>query len=79
MDLLNDKEHTTRLGKCCIKRVKRNMVSTQPFIAKKDTESRNRTMDGMRATSCYLTELPRKIINTLRHALSEFVTQNIGF
>ena len=26
-----------------------------------------------------LTELPRKIINTLRQELSEFVTQNIGF
>ena len=75
--------NTTRPGKCCIKRVTRNMESTQPFMrdgsAAKDTESRCRTMDGRRATSCYLTELPWEIIYTLRRELSEFVTQNIGF
>ena len=59
MDLLNE-----RILYCCIKRVKRNMESTQPFMrdgsAATDTESRCRTMDGRRATSCYLTELPWK-------------------
>ena len=83
MDFLNDKQYTTRPGKRCIKRVKRNMQSTEPFMrdgsAAKDTESRCRTMDGRRATSCCLTELLWKIIHILRQELSEFVTQNIGF
>ena len=61
MDLVNDKEYTTWPGNCCINRVRRNMDSTHPFMrdgsATKDTESRCRTMDGLRATSCYLTEL----------------------
>ena len=44
-----------------------------------DTESRCRTMDGMRATSCYLTELPWKLIRTSQQELRQFETQNIGF
>ena len=32
MDLLSDKEHSTRPGKCCIKRVKRNMDSNHSFL-----------------------------------------------
>ena len=42
-----------------------------------DTESRCRTMDGMRATSCCLTESPWKIIDALRQKLSAFVTRGL--
>ena len=83
MDLLNENEHITRPEKWCIKRVKRNMDNTHPFLrdgsATTDTESRCRPVDGLRATSCYLTDLPWKITGTLRQELREFVTQNIGF
>ena len=32
MDLLNDNECSTKLQKCYIKRVKRNMEDTHPFL-----------------------------------------------
>ena len=61
MDLLNDKECFTKPQKCFTKQVKRNMEDTHPFLrdgsATTDTESRCRTLDGLRRTSCCLTKI----------------------
>ena len=66
----------TRPEKCYIKQIKRNMENTHPFLrdgsATTDAESRCRTLDGLRRTSCYLTELPWKISDTSRQEPREF-------
>ena len=53
MDLLKENEYITRPEKCCIKRVKRNMDNTHPFvrdgITTGDTESHRQKLDGQRA------------------------------
>ena len=80
MDLLNDKECMTEPEKCYTKQVKRNLEDTHPFLrdgsATTDTESRCRTLDGLRRTS---SELPREIMYTSRQELEEVDTQNVGF
>ena len=83
MDLPNDNECITRLKICCTKLVKRNMEDIHPFLrggtTNTVTEIRWHALDGLSRTSCYLTELPWKIIHTSQQELREFETQNIRF
>ena len=69
--------------RCYITRVTRNMENAHPFLrdgsATASTESRCQTLDGLSRKSCYLTDLPWKIIHTPRQKLREFEIQNIGF
>ena len=65
MDLLNDKECTTSLKRCCKKLVKNSTEAIHPCLhdgtTTTNTEIRCHSLDGPSRKKCYLTELPCRI------------------
>ena len=82
MDLLNDKECTTRQKRCCKKLVKKSTQTIHPYLhdgtTTTNTEIRCPSLDGLSRTSCCLTSLPWRIIHTSRQKLRQFEIRHIG-
>ena len=76
MELLNAKECTTRLKRCCRKLVKKSTEAIYPYlqddIMTTNTESLCQILDGPRSTQCHMTELPWRIIHTSQENQREF-------
>ena len=83
MDLLNDKECAARLKRCCKKLVKKSTKAIHPYLhdgtATASTEIRCHSLGGPSRMSCYLTELPWRIIHTSPQKLRECEIRHTGF